>query len=467
MHRKKINNSMKHILILCCLLSLTACKNDQKIDYALLAGKVENTSSDKVVIKSSNFNQEIPIQSDGTFADTLKLQEAGFYTLSIGRERTSVYLKNGDNLNLSLDVSQFDETLKYVGEGAYANNYLTAKQLNVENQTSDSKALYSLEEVAFKSRIDSLYQSNLSLLDKISEGDDNFNTIEAKNLVYDNYSYFNNYESYHGRFANLADFKVSEDFLPEGLKNLSFEDADSYKMSSSYKNMVFNKTLNDLFETIGDDYLNTSTEELKGIESIKIPALKDDVVDYLGGFLVSPGNPYMQSVYEFFLANTTKDETKTKLNEVFEKGKDLIKGSPSPQFTNYENHKGGTLSLGELKGKYVYIDVWATWCGPCKREIPSLKEVEKQYHGKNIEFISTSIDVAEDHDTWLNMVNDMSLGGTQLFADNDWNSQFVKDYGIEGIPRFILVDPEGNIVNADAPRPSNPRLVELFNSLNI
>ena len=230
--------------------------------------------------------------------------------------------------------------------------------------------------------------------------------------------------------------------------------------------MAFNSTLNDLFETIGDDYLNTSPEELKGVTQIEIPQLKDDVVRYLGGFLVSPGNPYMQEVYDFFMANTNSQLIKTKIEEAYEKGKELMKGTPSPQFSNYENHKGGTMSLADLKGKYVYIDVWATWCGPCKREIPSLKEVEQQFHGKNIEFVSTSIDVARDHDKWVKMVTDMSLVGNQLFADDDWNSKFIKDYGIKGIPRFILVDPEGNIVSADAPRPSNPRLVELLNSLD-
>ena len=140
---------------------------------------------------------------------------------------------------------------------------------------------------------------------------------------------------------------------------------------------------------------------------------------------------------------------------------------PSPQFTNYENHKGGETSLSDLKGKYVYVDVWATWCGPCKREIPFLKEIEKQYYGKNIEFVSTSIDVANDHSTWVEMVKEMQLGGIQLFADNNWKSKFVTDYGIEGIPRFILIDPNGNIVSADAPRPSDPKLVELFTELKI
>jgi thiol-disulfide isomerase/thioredoxin len=175
----------------------------------------------------------------------------------------------------------------------------------------------------------------------------------------------------------------------------------------------------------------------------------------------------MKLVYEFFMTNTTNEDTKEKLKEVFEKGKNLVKGNPSPQFTDYENHKGGTVSLSDLRGKYVYIDVWATWCGPCIREIPSLKEVEKNFHNKNIAFVSTSIDVAKDYEAWKAMVNELSLGGVQLFADNDWKSQFVTDYAIEGIPRFILVDPDGNIVSADAPRPSNPKLVELLNQLNM
>jgi len=113
----------------------------------------------------------------------------------------------------------------------------------------------------------------------------------------------------------------------------------------------------------------------------------------------------------------------------------------------------------------VYIDVWATWCGPCKAEIPFLKEVEKEYHNKNIEFISISIDSEKDHGKWIAMVNDKELGGVQLYADNSWESKFIKDYLIDGIPRFILIDPDGKIVSPDAPRPSNPKLRELFDGL--
>lgn len=145
----------------------------------------------------------------------------------------------------------------------------------------------------------------------------------------------------------------------------------------------------------------------------------------------------------------------------------LRKGATSPVFSNYENHKGGTTSLSDLKGKYVYLDIWATWCAPCKAEIPFLKEIEKEYHNKNIEFVSISVDKKEAYDTWKNMVTSENLGGIQLYADNNFESDFIMEYGINAIPRFILVDPDGNIVDANTLRPSNPKLKELFSELGI
>jgi thiol-disulfide isomerase/thioredoxin len=141
-----------------------------------------------------------------------------------------------------------------------------------------------------------------------------------------------------------------------------------------------------------------------------------------------------------------------------------LNGSASPSF-DYENHKGGKTKLEDFKGRYVYVDVWATWCGPCRAEIPSLKKAEEMYHGKNIEFVSISIDVAKDHEKWKSFVDEKQLGGVQLFADKDWNSDFIKAYGVTGIPRFILIDPSGKIVKADAPRPSSPDLQKTLDTL--
>jgi thiol-disulfide isomerase/thioredoxin len=141
-----------------------------------------------------------------------------------------------------------------------------------------------------------------------------------------------------------------------------------------------------------------------------------------------------------------------------------LESGVAPSF-DYENHKGGKTKLEDLRGKYVYIDVWATWCGPCRAEIPHLKKVEEKYHDKNIEFVSISVDVDKDHEKWQKFVTEKELGGIQLFADKNWTSDFIKSFGINSIPRFLLIDPEGKVIKADAARPSSPQLIELLDSL--
>ncbi|WP_040278006.1 TlpA family protein disulfide reductase [Psychroserpens damuponensis] len=453
---------MKRLIIALVMLSIFACKQEPKVDYAIITGKVDNSKAKKAIIKHVDFEAEIVINEDGTFADTLHIPEHGFFTMSIGREFTPIHLDFDNNINIKLDANKFDETIKYTGEGADKNNYLAAKTLNNIKATANEAELYSLNEDAFKARLSEIQSTNETLLNGLTNTDEAFISAEKQNLVYDNYALLNKYGQGHAYFTKQKDFKVSESFIPTELKNMVFDNSRAYKSSSSYKDMAFDNALRGIFENLGDDISSVTTEDLKGVSDIKIQPLKNDVIDYLSSFLVSPGNENMESIYNFFVNNSTNEDTKKKLTASFEKNKNLIKGKPSPQFVNYENHKGGDLSLTDLKGKYVYVDVWATWCGPCIREIPSLKEVEKQFHGQNVEFVSTSIDQAKDHDKWVSMVKDKDLGGVQLMADRDWSSQFVREYGIQGIPRFILIDPNGNIVSADAPRPSDPKLVELL-----
>lgn len=164
------------------------------------------------------------------------------------------------------------------------------------------------------------------------------------------------------------------------------------------------------------------------------------------------------------------DETYNAIVEYYKKNHDAflaknkMNNMVSPSF-DYENHKGGKTKLEDFKGKYVYIDVWATWCGPCRAEIPSLKKMEELYHGKNIVFVSISVDVDKDHEKWKNFVSEKQLGGVQLFADKNWNSDFMLSYGINSIPRFILIDPNGKVVKGNALRPSSPQLKEELDKL--
>lgn len=153
----------------------------------------------------------------------------------------------------------------------------------------------------------------------------------------------------------------------------------------------------------------------------------------------------------------------------------LPKGSPSPDFVNYENYNGNSTSLSDLKGKNVYIVFWASWHSATKKYLPAYFELEQQYKDKNIVFVCISLDdertsgsMEKAREAWRKYVtNNKELTGVQLIADKGWNSELVAQYQIKAIPRFVLIDGDGNIISPDAPSPSNPKLIELFDTLGI
>ncbi len=146
-------------------------------------------------------------------------------------------------------------------------------------------------------------------------------------------------------------------------------------------------------------------------------------------------------------------------------------GQPSPEFTKYLSANGGAKSLKDYRGKYVYIDLWATWCKPCIAQFPALKNLHNEYKKKNIVFVSIATDddkTARSWDRakqlWRKALKDYKLTGEQLFAVDN---QFTTGYLVGTIPRFILLDPQGKIISSDAPRPTDPQLTDLFDELGI
>jgi thiol-disulfide isomerase/thioredoxin len=125
-----------------------------------------------------------------------------------------------------------------------------------------------------------------------------------------------------------------------------------------------------------------------------------------------------------------------------------------------EDKNGKMVAFSDLKGKVVLVDTWATWCKPCKDEIPHLKKLEEEMKGKEVAIVSISVDEEHDKGKWKKMITDEHLGGIQLFAKG-W-SDVTKYYNITGIPRFFVFDKQGNIISVDAPRPSSPDLKPLL-----
>ncbi len=134
-------------------------------------------------------------------------------------------------------------------------------------------------------------------------------------------------------------------------------------------------------------------------------------------------------------------------------------GSDIPEI-QFKNERGELVSLQSFKGKYIYIDLWASWCVPCIKEIPFLKELEASFSSKNIAFVSISLD--EDKAAWRKKIKDLDLHGEQWELGD---SSFDKLMNIRGIPHFILYGPDGKLIHYQAPRPSSPEIKEIFNKI--
>jgi thiol-disulfide isomerase/thioredoxin len=137
-------------------------------------------------------------------------------------------------------------------------------------------------------------------------------------------------------------------------------------------------------------------------------------------------------------------------------------GEAAIDFT-YPDTDGNNVSLSDFVGSVVYVDVWATWCGPCRAEMPFLHDLEAEYSDKNVTFIGVTVDVEENRQVWLDMMEEKEMNGVQVFADG-W-SQITKDYAINSIPRFMLFDSEGNVSNLDAYRPSSEEIRPALDAL--
>lgn len=277
-----------------------------------------------------------------------------------------------------------------------------------------------------------------------------------------------------GKFSDTITLEKGRYYLSDGVKNILLYLTPGTDLSLTFDTKDLDNTLH--FEGQGQEINSYILEKMKKQNKL--------VSDSESFFALSPEdfNTKIQSLEtEFFdLAKVQKnidpeyktlDSTDTKgflgyIEDLYFNNLEISKmiGQPSPEFENYENFKGGKTSLKDLKGKYVYIDVWATWCKPCVSEIPSLIELESIY-GDRIHFVSISVDEPESREKWKAMIQEKGMKGIQLFANQGEQSPFDIAYKINSIPRFILLDPNGIIVKPDAPRPSSSKTKELFDNL--
>ena len=390
------------------------------------------------------------VNSLGEFGFMTPVSAAGFYYIDYGQFKSRnqlirLYLEPKLDINLVINKTNYVLSGKNVGQ-----NVLVQKANEIYNDFAPFARLGGNETyVEFYPFIDKGVAKAEEFSKSIKTKDANFNNLLKLAVATDveelTYTFF--------RMPRTA-FPDKDD-RPAVIKtwqtDKKFTDPDLLKLQngvSLMSNYFFYVTMNS-----GDAPKRLDLTE--AITHITDPALKDVYLrDAVANsrMKIEEYEKIAPSIKPFMIS----DNSKAFLLE-YEKVLHKNVGQKGLDFT-YKDINDKAVSFSDFKGKFVYIDLWATWCGPCKAEIPHMKKIEEDYHGKNIVFVSLSLDKPKDAQKWKDYVTKEQLKGIQLMADKDFGSDVAKNYDVNAIPRFLLFDPKGNIINADALRPSNPEL---------
>ena len=394
---------MKSILINLFSLSIfiiSSCGQDP--NKITIKGSITNPVSDELVFNFSDTSYETRVDANGDFKITLNQDSAQYVTLLHG-ERTRMFIKPGDNIEIHFDTKEFDETMTY--NNSPESSFLAYKLISAEEKDFYGESLYLADEVSYELELEKYKTNLMQRLDRFENG--YFKRTEEKSI---NASI----ERYLKRKKSFSDITEEERLYLWEASKLSKE-YNFYDLLSTLNKAEFDENLIEY-----EKKMNSALEPLKKLNNYEEEQAK--ITKIVASW------------------RERKDDYDNMPND----------GDMSIDFS-YPNIAGEMISLSSFRGRLVYIDVWATWCGPCIAELPSLERLQKDYENMDIVFLSVSVDT--DKEAWEKMLTEDQLDGVQLWADG-W-SQITKSYAIFGIPRFMLVDRSGELIAVDAPRPSS------------
>ena len=375
-----------------------------------ITGEITNPKGELVTFSNQDTTYSTTATANGTFTISFNLDSTTYLNFGHGIETTAMYVHPGDKIKLTIDTELFDETIEY--KGSSSSSYLAKKYLLEEGNDFFGKVYYMSSGEAYKAVLDSFKIDVINEFGEITDSafiNSEITSIDEKN------TYF------IGRQEKLANYSVDVKTYMWETRAIA-RDFNFYAAIDSLNSIDFNN--------MAEQYAAAFQASLNNVTDAE--------------FIVTAKERITKTTDSWLERKTAVDNMPKE-------------GEPAIDF-NYPDIEGNEISLTSFKGKLVYVDVWATWCGPCKAEIPSLQKLETDYHGKDITFMSVSVDT--DKEDWEKMVAEKELGGVQLWADG-W-SKITKDYAIFGIPRFLLFDAKGNVISTNAPRPSSDEIRELL-----
>ncbi|SMC70579.1 TlpA family protein disulfide reductase [Pedobacter nyackensis] len=423
--------------------TLSSPLNKQVKLYSVLEGTLEEVTA-------------VNVKEDGAFRFMFYPEYEGFYVLGTGTamapsHNNTFYFKGGDNLDLSLT----DTTYVLQGKLNSKENQMISKwfehSFKVKQKSVEWARHYTGSTFKdFFPDLEALSNSSKEFIAKHKSGNPKFDQVFPILVKWDLAAFGIGYiftprrihptpEEYTPaiNYINAGNFTKSakETFLyPFGLRTLK-----SLTLLETMKNKI----------SISKSIVGLETN----LKFVLSDTLKGDLVlDYLSH--QKDQRNFSEAFNKYGKLIVTPRQKKV-LAQYESKLSPFKPGDQAFAFS-FPDVNDKHVSVNDLKGKVVVIDVWATWCGPCKQEIPHIEKLGEEFKGKDIAFVSISVDQLKDKEKWLQMIKDEHMGGIQLFAGS--GNEFSKHYVINTIPRFFVFDKHGKLVTADAPRPSDPKL---------
>lgn len=475
---------MKKIILF--LLSFYFINNgvaQNTVQPLVIQGKLTNSAEKILKIFFEDANGKLII-------DTIRLNDAGEFYLKTnkiaGSQRTSIqqnntqinriYVAPGYNLRITGDASDYvslSKTKKISGIGSEVNQY-RVKLDSILVTRNDKTAWYELktdELIPFLKKSKTLEDSILNaVLKKTAKQDRYFNTfkkmIELDNQSLNYYMLLQHLEMNKYNAAQMREI-VAKNTPVAFFKGISNDD---YLLSEDYKAWVlplhfaYEQRLDLLRDSISVKRPGYALEKIKQLFTGKVRDfyLNRFVEKRFGSSNSVDQLNSAQKEMQVFIDAIGNAALKTNLaNNFIEKKQQLMQvqiGKPAPAFTLPSDH-GKFFNLADFKGKVIYIDLWASWCGPCRQEMPAYKKLSDKFKtNEQVAFISIAVHDGEKE--WRNALREEKPDWLQLY---DNTGTVAQSYVANAIPKYILIDKEGKMLSFDAPGPGSIQAEQLIN----
>ena len=449
---------MRQLFILCLFLMCAGCSPA----HTQLAGRIVNYHGEVVRIcleGQAERRDTLKVDSLGNFAFVPRTTEGQIYEISVKDHNPwiPVYIAGGDQVGVELTLQPDKQvTATFSGDRLAENRYLQAYNAVTNSRKWYSPEMSSLSFKAYREKVEEMKHDLQQQLEQVKDAG-----LCGQWAVRQHLMLQEQLAAYYWRNA----YQRGEEEAPEDADYVAFVqslDLDNpEECNSEILRNVISWTLAQDKEADQKEhdvlYLNTldrlvSNPEIKNREATAY---------VLGKFQFFSGMG-LDGMMERYNAICTNDSLRQAVNAEFAEYMraygNLMPGKVAPDF-EMSDVNGKKCRLSDLKGKYLFIDFWATWCAPCREEIPHMAKLQEHFAGDSrIALVSISVDA--NVKTWKKFLEKEQPAWAQYVVDAENNAILDKEYRIFGIPHFTLLDPEGRFVQYSFSRPSFPGCLE-------